>query len=229
MPASQTITAFYSFTPSTAILSAQVNNNFNLFRGHLLPIDGSAASFANNSYDLGSASASWRNTYSNNLYLGASGTLNLLTSSTTSFTFPTSSGRLVATQEGTWTPASTFGGGNTGMTFSVQSGYYIKVGRMVTCWAWLQFTARGSSTGDWLITGLPFTSDSNTGYGYGGTINFSSWSSANGYLSGYVNPNATTALVLKNVTGAGSSSATNQGDVSNNSIFTFSFTYLAAS
>lgn len=94
MPVTQTITAFYSFSPSTTIKSAEVNNNFNFIRGHLYPIDGSTTAFANNSYDLGSTSASWRNTYSTNLYLGASGTLNLLTSSVTSFTFPSSSGKL---------------------------------------------------------------------------------------------------------------------------------------
>jgi len=77
MPASQTITAFYSFTPSTAILSAQVNNNFSLMRGHFLPIDGSASSFANNTYDLGSSSFQWRAGYFGSLTVA--GTLNLST------------------------------------------------------------------------------------------------------------------------------------------------------
>jgi len=94
MPASQTITAFYSFSPNTTIYSAQVNNNFDLMRGHWLPIDGSTTAFSNNAYDLGSSVASWRNTYSTNLYLGASGTINLLTASTTSFTLPNRSGTL---------------------------------------------------------------------------------------------------------------------------------------
>lgn len=67
MPASLTITAFYSFSANTTIYSAQVNNNFNLFRGNLLPIDGSATSFANNAYDLGSSSFRWKNGYFTNL------------------------------------------------------------------------------------------------------------------------------------------------------------------
>jgi len=60
MPSPNTITAFYSFSPLTTIRSAQVNNNFGLFRGHLMPIDASATSFANHSYDLGTETYSWR-------------------------------------------------------------------------------------------------------------------------------------------------------------------------
>jgi hypothetical protein len=63
MPSPNTITAFHSFTASTLIRSSQVNTNFALFRGHLMPIDASAAAFANNTYDLGSASYEWANAY----------------------------------------------------------------------------------------------------------------------------------------------------------------------
>lgn len=89
MPVSQTITAFYSFNPSTTIRSAEVNNNFNFIRGHIYPIDGSLTAFANNAYDLGSSSFGWRG-----LYLGSSATLNVINSSLTTFSFPTTSGRL---------------------------------------------------------------------------------------------------------------------------------------
>jgi hypothetical protein len=63
MPSPNTITAFHSFAASTLIRSSQVNSNFNLFRGHLMPIDASVAAFANNAYDLGSASFEWANAY----------------------------------------------------------------------------------------------------------------------------------------------------------------------
>jgi hypothetical protein len=59
-------------------------------------------------------------------------------------------------EEGTWTPAVTFGGGSTGMTLSTASGRYTKVGRLVTAHAALVFTAKGSSTGTALVS-LPFT------------------------------------------------------------------------
>jgi hypothetical protein len=65
MPSPNTITGFYSFTPTTLIRSSQVNNNFSLFRGNLMPIDASAASFANSAYDLGSESYFWKNIHQN--------------------------------------------------------------------------------------------------------------------------------------------------------------------
>lgn len=63
MPASATITAFYSFTANTKARASQVNSNFNLFRGHLLPIDPTATAAATNTYDLGSTEWRWRTAY----------------------------------------------------------------------------------------------------------------------------------------------------------------------
>ena len=71
-------------------------------------------------------------------------------------------------EEGTWTPVPTFGDGNTGAAYS-GTGTYIKAGRIVTA-AWnIVFTAKGSSTGQFQITGLPFTpsrSGQGTALGY---------------------------------------------------------------
>jgi hypothetical protein len=66
-------------------------------------------------------------------------------------------------EEGTFTPSITFGGGNTGMTFTVQAGQYTKVGRIVYIRANFRFSAKGSSTGSAKLTGLPFTSLSMAG------------------------------------------------------------------
>lgn len=74
MPSPNTITAFYSFTPSTTIRSTQVNNNFNVFRGHLVSVDASLASLAHMSYDLGSYDYSWRNCYARGYFLFATAT-----------------------------------------------------------------------------------------------------------------------------------------------------------
>ncbi len=65
-------------------------------------------------------------------------------------------------EEGTFTPAMTFGGAAVGMTFSKQSGFYTKIGNMVMANLVLQLSAKGSSTGTVLVTGLPFTSNSAT-------------------------------------------------------------------
>ena len=67
-----------------------------------------------------------------------------------------SSEKLDGYEEGTWTPIPTFGGGNTGISYS-STGQYIRVGRKVTALWEVVFTNRGSSTGQFQITGLPFT------------------------------------------------------------------------
>ena len=59
-------------------------------------------------------------------------------------------------EEGTWTPVLTFGGAAVGMTGTF-TGNYTKVGNMVTIWGKVVLTAKGSSTGNALITGLPYT------------------------------------------------------------------------
>jgi hypothetical protein len=67
-------------------------------------------------------------------------------------------------EEGTWTPALAFGGGSTGMTFSsLRQGYYVKIGRTVTCTFQVQLSNKGSSTGVATLTGLPFTNGSPAG------------------------------------------------------------------
>lgn len=69
-------------------------------------------------------------------------------------------------EEGTWTPIVSFGFGTTGITYSIQGGYYVKVGQMVLIQLRTIFTAKGSSTGNARISGLPFTCTTVTGQGY---------------------------------------------------------------
>lgn len=59
--------------------------------------------------------------------------------------------------EGTWTPAITFGGSSVGITYNTQAGHYVKVGNSVILNAFINLTSKGSSTGVALITGLPFS------------------------------------------------------------------------
>ena len=59
--------------------------------------------------------------------------------------------------EGTWTPTLTFGGGSTGITYSFQNGRYIKIGKFVALSGLIVLTSKGSSTGNAVLTGLPFT------------------------------------------------------------------------
>lgn len=62
---------------------------------------------------------------------------------------------------GTWTPALTFGGGATSMTYSSRSGEYRRVGNMIFFVLGLALSAKGSSTGEAKIS-LPVSLASNT-------------------------------------------------------------------
>ena len=63
-----------------------------------------------------------------------------------------------------FTPAATFGGNAVGMTFSTATGFYHRVGKMLFFSLTLVFTAKGSSTGNMLITGLPTAEAGNGAY-----------------------------------------------------------------
>lgn len=58
--------------------------------------------------------------------------------------------------EGTFVPSITFGGGSTGLTYSSRGGTYTRIGNMVFCTAFVILSAKGSSTGDMVLTGLPY-------------------------------------------------------------------------
>lgn len=64
---------------------------------------------------------------------------------------------------GTWTPAITFGGGSTGLTYTTQEGHYTREGNWVSVHAYIVLSAKGSSTGTALVTSLPFTARNTTG------------------------------------------------------------------
>lgn len=63
MPSTATITAFYNFTANTKARASQVQGNFDVFRGHLLPVSPSTATAIDNTYDLGSTEYRWRALY----------------------------------------------------------------------------------------------------------------------------------------------------------------------
>ena len=51
-----------------------------------------------------------------------------------------------------------FSGGTTGFTYTTQLGSYIKIGKLVNIWIHIVVANNGSSTGAATISGLPFTS-----------------------------------------------------------------------
>lgn len=112
-------------------------------------------------------------------------------------------------EEGTFTPGFSFGGGTTGITYSVQTGVYTKIGRVVFFSARVAITNNGSSVGNWLLTGLPFTA--NASYHNAATFwwkNASVSTAANGYSwQVRVEPNTTTVSFWENYNGVGPSAA----------------------
>lgn len=95
---------------------------------------------------------------------------------------------------GSWTPAINFGGGATGITYSTQTGRYIKFGPFVYVEGRIILTSKGSSTGAATIEGLPFivTNESNQ---FGGIYltNFGSFNTAFAAISAYLLPGGTNA------------------------------------
>jgi hypothetical protein len=69
-------------------------------------------------------------------------------------------------EEGTWTPTIVSDGTQPTVTYSLQTGYYTKVGRQVTVVAIVVLTARTGGTGSVLIGGLPFTAGSLAGQNF---------------------------------------------------------------
>lgn len=57
---------------------------------------------------------------------------------------------------GTFTPAVTFGGASTGVTYGTQTGHYTRIGNIVTFRCQVILTNKGSSTGTANITNLPY-------------------------------------------------------------------------
>ena len=64
-------------------------------------------------------------------------------------------------EEGNWTPTLNGSVSSPSVSYSVQNGTYVKVGKKVTCRFYLQFSFTGGS-GTVIIGGLPFVSDSTT-------------------------------------------------------------------
>lgn len=112
--------------------------------------------------------------------------------------------------EGSWTPTLTFGGLSTGITFSAQSGRYVKIGKLVFIEFNILLSSKGSATGGAKIAGFPFTSDSASGGSFG-PVTWVSFSSITSPPFARIDSNATTATLLYGTTGANQPADTNFG------------------
>ena len=119
-------------------------------------------------------------------------------------------------EEGSWTPSITLGGGSTGMTYSRQEGHYTKIGRQVFAQFRITLTAKGSSTGQLRINGLPFTSaDTFSSTGIDGQVHmghdngFNAGNVGSGAVAGYVEGGTSYFLLTRRDTNASLDTMTN--------------------
>jgi hypothetical protein len=122
-------------------------------------------------------------------------------------------------EEGTWTMGVSFGGASVGVTTSVNTGTYTKIGRQVTVNGFIVLTSKGSSTGDATITGLPFT----VGNYSAPTLRLENITFTNQF-QGYADV-ATTLILLQEVTILGANTNLTNADFANNSSIMVSATY----
>ena len=111
-------------------------------------------------------------------------------------------------EEGTFTPviegSSTVGTG----TYIRQQGTYTKIGNLVTCNVWLQWSAH-SGTGDMVLAGFPFTSIGTTNYRASGTFGWveNLTLTANNVATIAMSPSQTKASITQYPVGGGAASS----------------------
>jgi hypothetical protein len=126
-------------------------------------------------------------------------------------------------EEGTWTMGVSFGGASVGVTYSLNTGTYTKIGRQVTVNGYIALTSKGSSSGVAKLTGLPFTiPNSASNYSTAGLwfVNVS----FDNQFQGNVQLNST-FVELYEITEAGAVTSLTDADFANNSEVMVSLTY----
>jgi hypothetical protein len=126
-------------------------------------------------------------------------------------------------EEGTWTMGVSFGGASVGVTYTLNTGTYTKIGRQVTVNGYLVLSNKGSSTGNARITGLPFTVGGAASNYSAATLYFAEVVFANQF-QGYSDVNTTT-VILEETTILGTTTALTNADFANNSNIMVSATY----
>mgnify|MGYP000359608032 CR=1 FL=1 len=127
-------------------------------------------------------------------------------------------------EEGTFTPVISFGGGTTGIQYDTQLGFYTKIGRKVMIQINVALTNKGSSTGNAVVAGFPFTSAS-TSVGVGAV---SGYKVANtGHMSMRLNDNNTTGT-FQQLNSSGVLATLQNSAFSNDSEFQVSGTFFTA-
>ena len=131
-------------------------------------------------------------------------------------------------EEGTCTFGITFGGGSTGITYNsgYNTGTYTKIGRQVTVTGIVFLSNKGSSTGNAVITGLPFPTISSNGGFAAASLALENITST-GVIAGRTNTsNSTIELTQLNV--AGTFTYVTDVNFSNSTQIRFTLVYTSA-
>jgi hypothetical protein len=126
-------------------------------------------------------------------------------------------------EEGTWTPTATFSGGNGDLSYTVQAGSYVKVGRLVTCMGYLLFSETTAS-GNLTIGGLPFTAGytpTSTLIRFG--IGVDNLTGLSGMPTGEIGNGATS--IGMSYTGTGTATSISNSNTGGNAVFRMNFSY----
>jgi hypothetical protein len=126
-------------------------------------------------------------------------------------------------EEGTWTMGVTFGGNNVDVAYTYNTGRYTKVGNMVTVTGYLLLSSKGTSNGDAVITGLPYTIPNDASYTspatlYLGNVGYANYPMAVGAIN-------TTTIALQEVTEAGAVTNLTDAEFGNNAGISITLTY----
>ena len=154
----------------------------------------------------------------------SNGTAVLTVDTTNSIVYPTK----IIQEEGTWTPTIKAGGGNTGMTFYVQIGRYVRLGNWVGLSFVVSVNAKGSSTGALTLEGLPFTIANITNYNPPVNAVYDRWTLTAGYKAAALGIYNTTKANIYQIAQADSGSLSQLSDANLPGGIYGSMWYLAA-
>jgi hypothetical protein len=161
------------------------------------------------------------------IYPDASGNLVLLDGSGEKVTLAfTGAATFTNVPPTSWTIGVSFGGGTTGITYSAQVASYERHGKRILYSGYFRLSAKGSSTGAALITGLPVASRTLTNFFQTVTLFGDDLSSITGHLQGHIASNSTTINLA--YLGTGSSTALTDVNFGNTSLLMVQGSYEVA-
>ena len=109
-------------------------------------------------------------------------------------------------EEGTWTPVIGGTGGTSGQSYTIQNGFYTKIGRLVCAGGDVALSNKGTITSNVYIS-LPFTSANINNYISGGIGYWAGMAITIFFMSGYQTPN-TAQFLLQDIGGPSATTGT---------------------